>query len=140
MQIHSQVQSSHVHTTFECAFYANQSLFARGQLEQISFFVAFDKQYVLELHLKWTQAFNMACDIPLNTIRNPTFQDALMSTPKQIFVQFDYNKMHTECVDKVKKSIEAILKRIVLDFVPSFGFSIALDGWTNYKKCPLTVT
>ena len=60
-----------------------------------------------------------------------------MSTAKKGFVWPDYNKMRTKYVDKVKASTEAILKRIVLDFVPSFGCAIALDGWTNCQKCPL---
>ena len=97
---------------------------------------AFDKQSLLELHLKWTQAF-MACGIPFNVLRNPIFQDALMSTAKKGFVLSFYNKMRTEYVDKVKASTEAILKRTVLDFVPAFGCTIALDGWTSCKKKPL---
>ena len=88
---------------------------------------AFDKQSMLELHLKWTQAF-MACGISFNVIQNPIFQDALMSTAKKGFVMPDYNKMRTKYVDKVKNSTEAILKRTVLDFIPMFGCTIALDG------------
>ena len=94
---------------------------------------AFNKQSLLELHLEWTQAF-MACGIPFNVLRNPIFQDALMSTAKKGFVLPDYNKMRTEYVDKVKASTEAILKRTVLDFVPAFGCTIALDGWTSCQK------
>ena len=58
---------------------------------------------MLELHLKWTQAF-MACGILFNVLQNPIFQDALMSTTKKGFVLPDYNKMHTKYVDKVKAS------------------------------------
>ena len=60
-----------------------------------------------------------------------------MSIAKKGFVLPYYNKMHTKYVDKVKASTEAILKQIVLDFVPSFGCAIALDGWTNCQKRPL---
>ena len=97
---------------------------------------AFDKKSMLESHLKWTQAF-MACGISFNVIRNPIFQDALMSTAKKGFVMPDYNKMRTEYVDKVKNSTEAILKRTVLDFIPMFGCTIALDSWTSCQKKPL---
>ena len=97
---------------------------------------AFDKQWLLELHLKWTQAF-VACGIPFNVLRNPIFKDALMSTAKKGFVMPDYNEMRTEYVGKVKDSCEAILKRTVLDFVPVYGCTIALDGWTNCQKKPL---
>ena len=55
---------------------------------------AFDKQSMLELHLKWTRAF-MACGISFNVIRNPIFKDALMSTAKKGFLMPDYNKMRT---------------------------------------------
>ena len=75
----------------------------RRQAEQVSIAVAFDKQSMLELHLKWTQAF-MACGILFNVIQNPIFQDALMSTAKKGFVLLDYNKMRTEYVDKVKSN------------------------------------
>ena len=46
--------------------------------------------------------------------------------------------MRTKYVDKVKSSsTQAILKQIVLDFVPMFGYTIALDGWINCQKKPL---
>ena len=54
-----------------------------------------------------------------------------MSIAKQEFVLPNYNKMRIEYVDKVKNSIEPILKWTVLNFVPSFRWAIALDGWTN---------
>ena len=97
---------------------------------------AFKKKWLLELHLKWTQAF-IACGIPFNVLRNPIFKDALMSTAKKGFVMPDYNKMRTEYLDKVKASSEDILKRSTLDYVPQYGCTIALDGWTNCQKKPL---
>lgn len=97
---------------------------------------AFDKQSMLELHLKWTQEF-IACGISFNVIRNPVFQDALLSTAKTGFVLPDYNKMRTEYLEKVKGSVEASIQRTVLDFVPSFGCTIAMDGWTSCQKKPL---
>ena len=60
-----------------------------------------------------------------------------MSTAKKGFVAPDYNKMRTEYLDKVKVSSEDILKRTTLDFVPQYGCTIALDGWTNCQKKPL---
>ena len=97
---------------------------------------SFDKQSMLELHLKWTQAF-IACGISFNVIRNPMFQDALLSTAKTGFVLPDYNKMRTEYLEKVKSSVESSIQCTVLDFVPSFGCTIAMDGWTSYQKKPL---
>ena len=79
----------------------NDTFGDRRQAEQVSIAAVFDKQSMLELHLKWTQAF-MACGISFNVIRNPIFQDALMSTAKKGFVLPDYNKMRTEYVDQVK--------------------------------------
>ena len=60
-----------------------------------------------------------------------------MSTTKKGFVMPDYNKMRTEYLDKVKASSEDILKRTTLDYVPQYGCTIALDGWTNCQKKPL---
>ena len=91
---------------------------------------------MLELHLKWTQAF-IACGISFNVIRNPMFQDALLSTAKTGFVLPDYNKMRTEYLEKVKSIVESSIQRTVLDFVPSFGCTIAMDGWTTCQKKPL---
>ncbi|KAH7278423.1 hypothetical protein KP509_38G040200 [Ceratopteris richardii] len=54
-----------------------------------------------------------------------------MSTAQKGFTMTDYNKMCIEYVDKVKKSTEAILKQIVLDYVPMYGCIIALDGWIS---------
>ena len=48
-----------------------------------------------------------------------------------------YNKMRTEYLDKIKHSLEQNILRIVLEFVPSFGCTIALDGWTSCQKKPL---
>ena len=104
VQQSSQGQCSHVHSMS-----GNDTSFDRHQSKQVSNVVAFDKKSMLELHLKWTQAF-MDCGISLNVIRNPIFQDALMSTTKKGFVLPNYNKMRTEYVDKVKASIDAILK------------------------------
>ena len=75
--------------------------------------------------------------IALNVMQNPIFQDALMCTAKKGFILPDYNKIRTEYVDKVKQSTEAILKRTVLIFLPMFGCTIALDGWTSCQKNPL---
>ncbi len=68
---------------------------------------AFDKQSLLELHLKWTQAF-MACGIPFNFLRIQYFR--MHWHRKEGFVLPDYNKMRTEYVDKVKVSTEVIFK------------------------------
>ena len=133
MQQSSQGQCSRAPSVSDHTHFVNDAPSVRDQAEQISIAAAFDKQSMLELHLKWTQAF-MACGISFNVIRNPIFQDALMSTAKKGFVLLDYNKMRTEYVDKVKNSTEAILKRTVLDFLPLFGCAIALDGWTNCQK------
>ena len=70
----------------------------------------------------------MSCGISFNVMRNLIFQDALMCTAKKGFILPDYHKMRTEYVDKVKHSTEAILKPTVLDFLPMFGYTIALDG------------
>ena len=45
--------------------------------------------------------------------------------------------MRTEYLDKIKHSLEQNILQIVLDFVPSFGCTIALDGWTSCQKKPL---
>ncbi|KAH7366153.1 hypothetical protein KP509_18G065400 [Ceratopteris richardii] len=94
------------------------------------------KQDCLELHLKWTQAF-LACGIPFNVIHNHIFKDALMSTARKGFTMPGYNKMRIEYVDKVKKSTEAILKQKILDYVPMYGCTIALNVWTSCQKKPL---
>ena len=99
---------------------------------------AFDRSTTLELHLKWTQAF-VACGISFNVIRNHVFQDALLCTAKagSKFTIPPYNKMRTEYLDKVKHTMEQGISRTVLDFIPIFGCTIALDGWTSYQKKPL---
>lgn len=91
---------------------------------------------MLELHLKWTQAF-IACGISFNTIHNPIFQDALMSTAKKGFTLPDYNKMQIEYLQKVKCTTELCLKHCVLDYLLAFGCTIAMDGWTNVHKKPM---
>ena len=72
-------------------------------------------------------------------MRNPIFQDALMC-PARAGSKFSippYNKMRTEYLDKIKHTMEKSISRTVLDFVPSFGCTIALDGWTSCQKKPL---
>ena len=60
-----------------------------------------------------------------------------MSTTKKGFVALDYNKMRREYLDKVKASSKNILKRTNFYFVPQYGCTIALDGWTSCQKKPL---
>ena len=96
---------------------------------------AFDQTATLGLHLKWTQAF-VACGISFNVMRNPIFQNALICTSRagSKFTIPPYNKMRTEYLDKIKHTMEQSIARTVLDFVPSFGCTIALDGWTSCQK------
>ena len=61
----------------------------------------------------------------------------LLSTTKTRFVLPHYNKMRAEYLEKVKSSVESSIQRTVVDFVPSFGCTIAMDGWTNCQKKPL---
>ena len=85
-QLHSSMQQSSQGQCF-CAhsMFGNDTSRDRCQPKQVSIAAAFDKQFMLKLHLKWTQAF-MACGILFNVIRNPIFQDALMITAKKGFV------------------------------------------------------
>ena len=94
--------------------------------------IAFDKSNTLELHLKWTQAF-FACGISFNVMRNPIFQEALMCTAHagSKFTIPPYNKMQIEYLDKIKHTMEQSIARTILNFVPSFGCTTALDGWTS---------
>ena len=62
MQQTSQGQCSRAHSMS-----GNDTSGDRCQTEQVSIAAAFDKQSMLELHLKWTQAF-MACGILFNVI------------------------------------------------------------------------
>ena len=62
MQQSSQGQCLHAHSMS-----GNDTSGNRRQFEQVSIVAAFDKQSMLELHLKWTQAF-MACGILFHVI------------------------------------------------------------------------
>ena len=67
-QLHSSMQQS---SQGQClcvhSMSCNDTSRDRRQAKQISIFTVFDKQPMLELHLKWTQAF-MACGILFNAI------------------------------------------------------------------------
>ena len=67
MQESSQGQCSRAPFVSEHTQFVNDAPFVRGQAEQISIVVTFDKQSMLELHLKWTQAF-ISCGISFNVI------------------------------------------------------------------------
>ena len=72
-QLHSSMQQSSQGQCLRAhSMSGNDTSRDRRQAEQVSIAAAFDKQSMLELHLKWTQAF-MACGISFNVIQNPIF-------------------------------------------------------------------
>ena len=69
-------------------------------------------------------------------MHNSIFQDALISTSRaeSKFTIPAYNKMRIEYLDKIKHTMEQNVAQTILDFVSSFGCTIALDGWTSLSE------